>query len=260
MLAALWLSPIEFLREPAIQMVAQYLERQSYFGVFFLLFLGAFGPSPPEEVVLLIAGFLVYQGIARFPFMIAVELGGILVSDSILYGFGAFFGSKLETHRFLKRVFPPEKVEKARQSFNRHSYRFLFLARYLYGVRPVVFFSAGAARMTFGKFVLVDLTASLVNCVAWTALGVLFGGRIEDAIRFSRKWEGILLGVAVALVVYFVIEKLLLWKKLVSKESFWIRQATGTKIAAVVATVLLALAVGRFLFPHGVTHGLRFVR
>ncbi len=260
MLAALWVSPIEFLREPALQMVTQYLERQSYFGVFFLLFLGAFGPSPPEEVVLLIAGFLVYQGIARFPFMIAVELGGILVSDSILYGFGAFFGAKLEKHRLLKRIFPPEKVHRARESFNRYSYRFLFVARYLYGLRPVVFFSAGAAKMTFGHFVLVDLVASLVNCLAWTALGVLFGGRIEDAIRFSRKWEGILLGVAIALVLYFVIEKLLLWKKLVSKESFWIRQATGTKIAAIVATVLLALAVGRFLFPHGVTHGLRFVR
>ena len=121
-------------------------------------------------------------------------------------------------------------------------------------------FSAGAARMSFGRFVAVDLCASLINCVGWTALGLLFGGRIEDAIRFSRKWEAILLGVAVTLVLYFVIEKLLLWKKLVSKDSFWIRQATGTKIAAIVATVLLAVAVGRFLIPYGVTRNLRLVR
>jgi membrane protein DedA with SNARE-associated domain len=259
-LAAIWLLPIEFLREPALQIVTQYLERRSYFGVFFLLFLGAFGPSPPEEVVLLIGGFLVYQGIARFPLMVASELVGIVVADSILYSFGAFFGGNLEKRKFLKKIFPPEKVRKARESFHRHSFRFLFLARYLYGLRPVVFFSAGAARMSFARFVLVDLLASLINCVGWTALGLLFGGRIEDAIHFSRKWETILLGVAVTLVLYFVIEKLLLWKKLVSEKSFWIRQATGTKIAAIVATVLLAVAVGRFLIPYGMTHSLRFAR
>jgi len=259
-LLPLWGFPLELLREPALQIVTEYLERQSYFGVFFLLFLGAFGPSPPEEVVLLIGGFLVYQGIARFPLMVAAELGGIVVADSILYGFGALFGGNLEKRKFLKKVFPPGKVRKARESFQCYSYRFLFLARYLYGLRPVVFFSAGAAKMPFGRFVVVDLLASLVNCVVWTALGLLFGGRIEDVIRFSRKWEGILLGVAISLILYFVIEKLLLWKKLVSEKSFWIRQATGTKIAAVVATVLLAVAVGRFLFPNGVTHVLRFVR
>jgi membrane protein DedA with SNARE-associated domain len=248
------------LREPALQIVTAYLERQSYFGVFFLLFLGAFGPSPPEEIVLLIAGFLVFKGIARLPLMIGVELAGIVIADSILYGFGRLFGGTLDRHKLLKRVFPPSKVRKARDSFQKYSYRFLFLARYLYGLRPVVFFTAGAARMHFGRFVVVDLAASLVNCVAWTALGLLFGGHIEDAIRFSRQWEGIFLGLAGALILYFVVEKLLLWKKLVSEKSFWIRQATGTKIAAVVATVLVALLVGRFLFPRGVVHGLRFVR
>jgi membrane-associated protein len=253
------LLPLDLLREPALQMVTAYLERQSYFGVFFLLFLGAFGPSPPEEVVLLIAGFLVFQGVARFPLMIVVELAGIVIADSILYGFGAFFGGTLDRHKFLRKVFPPAKVKKIRVSFQRYSYRFLFLARYLYGLRPVVFFTAGAARMHLGRFVLVDLIASLVNCLAWTALGVLFGGRIEDAIRFSRQWEVILLGLAGALILYFVAEKVLLYKKLVSERSFWIRQATGTKIAAVVATVLLAVLVGRFLFPHGV-HSFRFAR
>src|SRR5215470_19993899 len=138
MLAALWLSPIEFLREPAIQIVAQYLERQSYFGVFVLLFLGAFGPSPPEEIVLLIAGFMVFQGIARFPYIVAAALAGIVVSDSILYGFGVLFGGNLEKRKFLRRVFPPAKVEKIKAKFYRYSYRFLFLARYLYGLRPVV--------------------------------------------------------------------------------------------------------------------------
>src|SRR5262252_2601458 len=84
------LTAIEPLARPAIDMVTEYLERRSYFGVFFLLFLGAFGPSPPEEIVLLIAGFLVFQGVARFPLMVGAELGGIVVADSILYGFGAF--------------------------------------------------------------------------------------------------------------------------------------------------------------------------
>jgi membrane protein DedA with SNARE-associated domain len=260
MLLPLDLSFLPHPHEPVVQRVTEYLERQSYFGVFFLLFLGAFGPSPPEEVILLIAGFLVFRGVARFPLMIGAELGGILISDLILYGFGRLFGEGLERRRFLKKVFPPERVRKIKEKFHRYRYRFIFLARYLYGLRPVVFFTAGASKMKILPFAVCDLGASLINCLVWTALGLLFGGRIEDVIRFSRRWEGILLGVAATLILYFVSEGFLVRKGIVSSRSFWIRQATGTKIAAVVATVLLAVLVGRFLFPHGVREGLHLVR
>jgi len=252
--------PLQFLHEPMVQMVTEYLERQSYFGVFFLLFLGAFGPSPPEEVILLIGGFLVFKGVARFPFMVGAELLGIVISDSILYGFGRLFGKGLERRRFLRKIFPPKKVEKISAKFHQNRYRLIVLARYLYGLRPVVFFTAGASGMKLGPFVLCDLGASLVNCVVWTSLGLLFGGRIEDAIRFSREWEVILLGVAVTLILYFVVERVLVKRGIASEKSFWIRQATGTKIAAVAGTVLLAVLVGRFLFPHGVHQGFRFRR
>jgi membrane protein DedA with SNARE-associated domain len=252
--------PLQFLHEPMVQMVTEYLERQSYFGVFFLLFLGAFGPSPPEEVILLIGGFLVFKGVARFPFMVGAELLGIVISDSILYGFGRLFGKGLERRRFLRKIFPPKKVEKISAKFHQNKYRLIVLARYLYGLRPVVFFTAGASGMKLGPFVLCDLGASLVNCVVWTSLGLLFGGRIEDAIRFSRQWEVILLGVALTLILYFVVERVLVNRGIVSEKSFWIRQATGTKIAAVAGTVLLAVLVGRFLFPHGVHQGFRFRR
>jgi membrane protein DedA with SNARE-associated domain len=252
--------PLQFLHEPMVQMVTEYLERQSYFGVFFLLFLGAFGPSPPEEVILLIGGFLVFKGVARFPFMVGAELLGIVISDSILYGFGRLFGKGLERRRFLRKIFPPKKVEKISAKFHQNKYRLIVLARYLYGLRPVVFFTAGASGMKLGPFVLCDLGASLVNCVVWTSLGLLFGGRIEDAIRFSRQWEVILLGVAVTLILYFVVERVLVKLGIASEKSFWIRQATGTKIAAVAGTVLLAVLVGRFLFPHGVHQGFRFRR
>jgi membrane protein DedA with SNARE-associated domain len=259
MLATISFPAFELAR-PALEMVTEYLERRSYFGVFFLLFLGAFGPSPPEEVVLLIAGFLVYQGVARFPSMVCAALAGIVVSDSILYGFGMAFGSTLERHRFLRKIFPPAKVEKIKDSFRRYRYRFLFIARYLYGLRPIVFFTAGASRMPFWRFVVTDLVASLVNCLIWIAIGVLFGSHIGDAIRLARQSEAILLGVALALIAYFLVEKILVKKKIVSQRSFWIRQATGTKIAAVVASVLLVIVVGRFLFPNGVGHGFRFSR
>ena len=215
MVVTLPLPVLERLAEPALEVVTQYLERRSYLGVFVLLFLGAFGPSPPEEIVLLIAGFMVFQGIARFPLMVGVSLAGIVVSDSILYGFGVLFGETLERHRFLKKIFPPKKVEKIKTSFRKYRYRFLFLARYLYGLRPVVFFTAGTARMPFGRFVVTDLVASLVNCVLWTSLGLLFGSRIEDAIRFARRSELILLSLVVALILYFVVETLLVKRKVV---------------------------------------------
>ncbi len=63
---------------------------------------------------------------------------------------------------------------------------------------------------------------------------------------------------AVALILYFLAERFLVKRRIVSESSFWIRQATGTKIAAVVGTVILTVLVGRFLFPYGVREGLYF--
>lgn len=240
--------------------MAEYLERQIYFGVFFLLFPGAFGPGPPEEVVLLIAGFLIFKGVARFPLMVGAELGGIIVLDLILYGFGRVFGVNLDRRRFLKKIFPPERVNRINTSLHKHRDRLIFLARYLHGLRPVVFFTACASRMKLAPFVVCDLGASLVNCLAWTGLGHLFGGRIDDAIRFSRQWEVILLGLAVALIPYFLVERALVKRRIVSESSFRVRQATGTKIAAAVGTVILTVLVGRFLSLHGVREGFHFRR
>jgi membrane protein DedA with SNARE-associated domain len=248
------------LREPVVQQMTEYLERRSYFGVFFLLFLGAFGPSPPEEFVLLIAGYLLFKKVARFPFMIGAELGGILISDLILYSFGVFFGRNLEKHSLMKKIFPPHRVERIREKFHKNRYRLIFLARYLYGLRPVVFFTAGASKMRIVPFVLCDFGASLINCLVWTGLGLYFGDHIEDAIKFSREWEGILLGAALALILYFVVERVLVKKGIVSEKSFFVRQATGTKIATIVAMVVVTVLVGRFLFPNGVREGLHFRR
>ena len=258
MLAELPVAAWSLVHEPVVQRMTEYLERQSYFGVFFLLFLGAFGPSPPEEFILLIAGYLIFKKVARFPFMIGAELGGILISDLILYSFGYFFAKNLDRHRILKKAFPPHRVARIRESFHKNRYRLIFLARYLYGLRPVVFFTAGGSKMRLVPFILCDLGASFINCLAWTGLGLYFGNRIEDAIKFSREWEGILLGVAIALILYFVIERILVKKGIAGEKSFWIRQATGTKIATIVATVVVTILVGRWLFPHGVREGLRF--
>jgi hypothetical protein len=49
-------------------------------------------------------------------------------------------------------------------------------------------------------------------------------------------------------------------KGIVSEKSFFVRQATGTKIATIVAMVIVTVLVGRFLFPNGVREGLHFRR
>src|SRR5258707_15143539 len=94
----------------AIAAVEHYLEKETVVGVFVLLFVGAFGPSPPEETILLLAGYVVYQDLARFwPIVLSALLAAVL-GDTALYGIGRFVGGGLQRRPWMGEIFPPGTI------------------------------------------------------------------------------------------------------------------------------------------------------
>lgn len=237
----------------AIAAVEHYLERETVVGVFVLLFVGAFGPSPPEESILLLAGYVVFQGLARFWPIVVSALVSAVLGDTCLYGIGRLLGGDLRKRPWLGKIFPPEKIEFVKARFRKYQFRAIVAGRYVYGLRPVLFFTSGASRMPLWKFLAADSLAALANALVWVFLGDRFGARIGDVLHWAERSETILLVLAGSLIGYFILENVLVHAKKWKETSPFVRWATGWKIAAIAGTVLLLVYLEVWLRARGIS-------
>ena len=237
----------------AIAAVEHYLERETVVGVFVLLFVGAFGPSPPEETILLLAGYVVYQDLARFWPIAATALVAAVLGDTALYGIGWFVGGDLEKRPWLGKIFRPEKIEEVKARFRKYQFRAIVAGRYVYGLRPVLFFTSGATRMPLWKFLIADSIAAGANAVVWILLGDRFGGRLGDVLHWAESSETILLILSGTLIGYFILENVLVHYRRWRPGSPFVRWATGWKIAAIAGTVLLLVYLEAWLRARGIS-------
>ena len=236
-----------------IEAFANYLEKDAVVGVFVFLFLGAFGPSPPEESILLFAGYMVYRKLARFWPVTLSALAASVLGDTCLYGIGRLLGGNLDRRPWLGRIFPPDRIEKVKRKFRKYQFRAIVAGRYVYGLRPILFFTSGATRMPLLKFMAADAIAAFINAVLWVFLGRLFGNRLDDVLRWAERSETILLVVAASLIGYFILENVLLHYRRLTPRSPFVRWATGWKIAAISGTVLLLVYLEVYLRAHGIS-------
>jgi membrane protein DedA with SNARE-associated domain len=239
-----------------IEAVTTYLEKDAVVGVFVLLFVGAFGPSPPEESILLFAGYMVYRQLTRFWPVTLSALAASVAGDTCLFGIGRLLGGNIEKRPWLARVFPPEKIEQVKEKIRRYQFRAILAGRYVYGLRPVLFFSSGASRTPLLKFLAADVLAAFGNAVLWVFLGWYFGNRLGDVLHWAERSEAVLLALAGVLIGYFILENLLVYFRRWSPESPFVRWATGWKIAAISGTVLLVVYLEAYLLAHGISFSL----
>ncbi|MDZ4260262.1 MAG: DedA family protein, partial [Candidatus Sungbacteria bacterium] len=130
------------------------------------LFISAFGLPIPEEIPLLLAGYLVYLGFLEFWMTVVVLAIGVMLADTVGYLFGRFAGDFLYIRVFGRFKFTRQILEKGKNAFDRYGEKVVLMSRPVAGLRFIVPILAGHFRMGFKKFVAYDAVAA----VAWTFL------------------------------------------------------------------------------------------
>ncbi len=184
-----------------------FLSKWSYFGLFMILIAAGLGIPLPEDIPLVAAGWLVYHGNADLWLMILAGLVGVMVGDSLLFSMGRRYGDHVVEHRWLKRVAKPWLIEKARQLYMDHGAKVIFAARFMPGIRAVVFLIAGVFRVPFWKFVLIDGTAALISVPVWVWVGAKFSKHLEAILEGARLGTVGIVGVLIlALAIWGIYE------------------------------------------------------
>jgi len=195
--------------------VVVFLAKWSYFGLFLILIAAGLGIPLPEDIPLVAAGWLVYKGRADLWLMIAAGLIGVMVGDSLLFSMGRRYGDHVVEHRWLRRIAKPWLIEKARRLYVNHGAKVIFAARFMPGIRAVVFLIAGVFRVPYWKFLLIDGVAALISVPVWVWVGARFSKHLEAILEGARLGTAGVVGVLIlALVIWGVYE----WRHNLSKK------------------------------------------
>ena len=174
--------------------------------VFLVLLLAGFGLPLPEDIPLVMGGVLVHRGQAVLWKMIVVGYLGIIIGDSIMFGLGRRFGSRVgSAPGFFARVVTAEKRAQVEGMFKKHGEKIVMLARFLPGVRTVTYFTAGSVGMSYLRFMAYDSFAALASAPIFVLLGYYFGSDIESLLTRVAAGERKVIGVLLALVVASVL-------------------------------------------------------
>lgn len=174
----------------------------AYLSIFAVLVACGLGVPLPEDVSLILGGFLVYKGVANLWGMVATGFLGILVGDSLIYLAGRRVGLRVRTgHGWLARVVTPPRRRFVEGLFARHGEKIVIGARFMPGVRAVTYFIAGSAGMPYPRFICFDGLAALGSAPLFVLLGYRFGKHIQHVIELMKRYQLIAVGLLLGTVL-----------------------------------------------------------
>ena len=176
-----------------VGLVSNYIEHWTYAGLLVVLILCGLGFPLPEDVALLAGGFLVHRGVTQYPYTIAVSLIGVVTGDNSLFFLGRKFGMRIMRYFGVGKPEYELKMERMRAFMARHGNRTIFYARFLAGLRALIYLSAGSLGVPPSRFFIYDLMGALISVPVVVSVGYIFGDELEVVIKWVGGFDKLLI-------------------------------------------------------------------
>lgn len=186
--------------EHVLQILGDAVDPWAYPAVFVATALEAsalVGLVVPGETVLLLAGFLAYQGRLGLWLLMGLAACGAVAGDSAGYELGRRYGRRLEG-TWAGRKIGSTRWERARTQIRHRGPQAVLVGRFVGVLRAVVPAAAGDAGMPYGSFLVWNVLGALVWAPLVVGLGYLVGESYDEVARYMG-WGSI--GIVAALVV-----------------------------------------------------------
>ncbi len=163
------------------QTYIDYSTHLSYLLIFIFPALGGHLIPIPEEVILLLAGYLAGEAVNNVYLTTLVALLGVLTGDNVL-----FWLSRRGSHLIerLKQKLPARLVEKFEEYRQKNLRKTIFLGRFVIGLRFLSPVLSGSHGVPWKTFQLYNLLGSLIYVPLLVFLGYHFH---DDALPLITK-------------------------------------------------------------------------
>lgn len=136
----------------------------------------------------LVTGSLAAAGVFPLWELFAIFFVTDIVMDCVWYYLGTHHGDRVLA--FINRLMrvKEEDIQKLPGLFHSHPARILITAKLLggFGMMPFILFTAGAARMPFGKYIALNAFGEIFWAGGFLLIGYYFGGyvmQIQDGVE-----------------------------------------------------------------------------
>ncbi len=184
----------------------------SYFGVFILAILSNIFIPVPEELILVVMGYLSGNGLFLYPIVMALFVLGLMLSDYVLYSL-AFRGSKL-VKSFIKRL-EKRGLLKNEAYTKKHINKIIFFSRFLVYLRFIGPVMSGYLRVNRKTFLSHNFLALVIYVNVFLGLGHHFHKQIEfitDGVaRFKNYLLIGLLTIGTIVILRYIQKNFLIW-------------------------------------------------
>ena len=136
--------------------------------VFVCLLLAGMNIPISIDVILVFCAFLAASTLPEMTYTLYFTiLLGCVFSGWIAYTIGRFFGTKLLSIDFFKKLVPEKRLSQVTNYYQKYGVYTLVIGRFIpFGVRNCIFLTTGISKMNFVKFAITDLIA----CALWTSI------------------------------------------------------------------------------------------
>lgn len=195
-----------------MELLIAFFSNYGYFAVLFVLILCGFGLPIPEDITLVSGGVIagLYPNDINVHIMLAISMFGVLAGDSCMYWLGRLYGAKILRFKLIRKLITAKRLRIVREKFDKYGNRVLFTARFLPGLRAVIYMVSGITRrVSYTRFVLIDFFAAIISVPIWVYLGY-FGAQNLDWLHAQIKKGQLAIYILIGALALFLLWK---WKK-----------------------------------------------
>lgn len=198
----------------SLKWIVDLVHTLGYPGIFFACFLESTFLPIPSEVTMIPAGYLVYQGEWSLVMVLLCSITGTIAGALANYYIALKLGRPVLL-RYKKYFFLNEaKIGKIERFFAKHGEISTLSGRLVPGLRHLISFPAGLARMDLKKFCIFTGIGGGIWMVTLTAVGYYIGGKEELVREYTPK---VVMG-GIALAVLAVIAYILYMKNVSAQD------------------------------------------
>lgn len=190
--------------EKIVLVIISIIAKLGYGGIVLLMGLESANIPIPSEVILPFAGFLAWQG--RMNLHLAALAGalGCLWGSIVSYWLGLYLGRPL-VEKYGKWVLVSKKdLDLADHWIAKYGAVVFFFSRLLPVVRTFISLGAGITRAKFWRFCFYTFIGSWIWSYVLIYIGVKAGEQWQQIRIIWEKFDFLIIGLAVILVIWYV--------------------------------------------------------
>ncbi len=188
--------------------LTRLLQANTYPALLLLVLLESLGVPLPGEIALVTAAAYAASGRISIYIVIILAALGAIVGGILGYWIGIKGGLPLIA-RYGRYVGVREShVDRAHTFFERHGSKTILFGRFIALLRTWAAVVAGAARMSFPKYVIYNSIGSVAWAIVFGVLGYAFGHNLPLLEKYiSRASYGVLALIVVGIAVFLLIKR-----------------------------------------------------